>query len=138
MITSETCSHTRTRSQLRITLLTAFLQIFCFAPIPAVTIAAQMYIASPANNKIVRANLAGSSPEDLGNPGGLLAAPVGIALDVARGRMYITSFANGKVVQANLEGNDATDLGDLNGSVTSPWGIALDSSYLTFLPLLLR
>ena len=64
-----------------------------------------MYITSLLNNKIVRANLDGSSPLDLGNPGGLLSGPNDIALDLANGQMYITSTTNHKIVRANLDGS---------------------------------
>ena len=84
------------------------------------------YIASSGNNKIVRANLDGSSPTDLGNPGGFLNTPADVALDLAGGKMYIVSYFNHKIVRANLDGSGATDLGNPGGFLNNPISMALD------------
>jgi hypothetical protein len=86
----------------------------------------------------VRANLDGSGGTDLGNPGGFLNNPVGIALDLANSRMLITSRGNNKIVRANIDGTGGTDLGNLNDSLNEPWAIALDPTYLQFMPVLIR
>jgi hypothetical protein len=86
-----------------------------------------MYIASTENNRLVRANLDGSDAENLGNLGGLLDKPSGIALNIKPGKMYVTSSGNKSVVRAELDGSLAFDLSNLNQFLDAPHGIALAS-----------
>jgi DNA-binding beta-propeller fold protein YncE len=83
------------------------------------------------DGKIQRANLDGSTIQDLVTTGLIL--PSGIALDVAGGKMYWTNTAvpttaNSKIQRANLDGSNVEDL--VNNLVTTvltgPMGIALD------------
>ena len=63
-----------------------------------------MYWTDPRTNKIQRANLDGSSVEDLITIG--LTDPSGIALDVGGGKMYWTDPRADKIQRANLDGTD--------------------------------
>jgi len=65
----------------------------------------------------------------LGNPGGFLNIPSGIALDSVNGKMYIASSGNNKIVRANLDGSGGTDLGNPGGFLNIPSGIALDAAF---------
>jgi hypothetical protein len=79
-----------------------------------------MYWTDQATDKIQRANLDGTSVEDLVTG---LSLPFGIALDVAAGKMYWTDYDIGKIQRANLDG---TSVEDLITGLSAPVGIALD------------
>ncbi len=79
----------------------------------------RMYWTDASARTIQRANLDGSSVENLVATG---AAPQGIALDVDGGKMYWVEADGQKVRRANLDGSVVEDL---VGSV-GPAGIALD------------
>ena len=72
--------------------------------------------------KIQRANLDGSSVEDLVTQG--LSSPGGIALDVVGGKMYWTDWRTKKIQCANLDGSDVQAL--VTQGLRWPRGIALD------------
>jgi low density lipoprotein receptor-related protein 5/6 len=74
---------------------------------------------------IVWADLEGRGVKDLGDLGGLLTSPAGIALDVAAGKMYVVTGGN-TVVRANLDGTAGESLGNLNGTLNMSLKIALD------------
>ncbi len=82
----------------------------------------KMYWTDFSTAKIQRANLDGSSVEDLVTTG--LSAPFGIALDVAAGKMYWPDAGTLKIQRANLDGTSVEDL--VTG--LNPFGIALDVS----------
>ena len=82
----------------------------------------KMYWTDYGTDKIQRANLDGSNVEDLITTG--LTGPVGIALDVGRGKMYWTDWGTGKIQRANLDGSNVEDL--ITTGLTVPLGIALD------------
>jgi cytoskeletal protein CcmA (bactofilin family) len=67
----------------------------------------KMYWADPGTGKIQRANLDGSSVQDLVAG---LDFPSDIALDVNAGKMYWTVENDGKIQRANLDGTGAQDL----------------------------
>jgi DNA-binding beta-propeller fold protein YncE len=92
----------------------------------------KMYVTNGSNatNKIVRANLDGSSPTGLGNPTGLNFA-VGIALDLTNGKMYVANYSANKITRANLDGSGGEDLGTLNGTLNQPYCLALSGSINT-------
>src|SRR3990172_4059934 len=92
-----------------------------FAQVPS----AQMYVTSNFNNTIIRANLDGSGGISLGNLGGTLNNPFGIALDLVGGKMYVAN-QNNTISRANLDGSGGISLGNLGGTVSVPNGIALD------------
>jgi len=75
---------------------------------------------------VLRANLDGSSPENLGTLGGAIIYPSGIALDAASGKMYVTDTVNQVVARANLDGTGSESFGDLGGKLHEPTRIALD------------
>jgi DNA-binding beta-propeller fold protein YncE len=77
----------------------------------------------PADSKIQRANLDGSTIEDLVTTE--LTVPAGIALDVAGGKMYWTDQDAAKIQRANLNGDNVEDL--VTTELTAPSGIALDA-----------
>jgi hypothetical protein len=79
-----------------------------------------MYWTDSFTAKIQRANLDGTSIEDLVTG---LVDPFGIALDVAAGKMYWTDVGTGKIQRANLDGSSVEDL--VTG-LSFPFGIALD------------
>jgi sugar lactone lactonase YvrE len=80
----------------------------------------KIYWTDEGTNKIQRANLDGSSVEDLVTG---LVVPVGIALDLAAGKMYWTEFGSHKIQRANLDGSSVEEL--ITG-LSFPFGIALD------------
>ncbi len=80
MIASKPRPRAFRRSAFGMTMSTAFVLLFYLASVIPAS-AAQMYMASPANNKIVRANLDGTGAVDLGDLNGSLTFPWGIALD---------------------------------------------------------
>jgi hypothetical protein len=84
-----------------------------------------MYIANTSTNAIVKANLDGSSAVSL-TLGGLLNAPVNVALDVAANRMYVLNLA-GTVIRANLDGSSPASLGNVGGTGVNSLGLALDT-----------
>jgi DNA-binding beta-propeller fold protein YncE len=86
----------------------------------------KMYVTNGSNatNKIVRANLDGSSPTGLGNPTSLTFA-LGIALDLPNGKMYVTNYSANRITRANLDGTGGEDLGTLNGTLNQPYCLAL-------------
>jgi low density lipoprotein receptor-related protein 5/6 len=67
-----------------------------------------MYWTNAGSAKIQRANLDGSSVEDLVTTG--LITPRGIALDIAAGKMYWTDTGTDKIQRANLDGSSVEDL----------------------------
>ena len=72
-------------------------------------------------DKIQRANLDGSSVEDLATTG--LSRPSGIALDVAGRKIYWTDSGTDKIQRANLDGSSVEDL--VTTGLSRPSGIAL-------------
>ena len=86
----------------------------------------QMYVSGMGNNKIVWANLDGSGGTDLGNPGGFLNIPHGIALDSVNGKMYIASSGNNKIVRQTWTVREVLIWETPAGSSTSP--VALRST----------
>lgn len=74
---------------------------------------------------ILRANLDGTSPENLGNPNSLLDQPYDIAINTTQGKLYITSYNNAKVVRTDLDGNGGTAI-ITGGFITNPSGITID------------
>lgn len=101
--------------------------------------AGKMYVANGGGfpnptPRVVRANLDGSSPVDLGSFNNLFGTngqsnfPQGMALDVTNGKMYIALQQGVKVVQANLDGSGATGLQPLTTLIgtETPLDIAVD------------
>ncbi len=82
--------------------------------------------AGEGTNSISRANLDGTGGVNLGNLGGTLNNPWGIALDVANNKMYVANHDNDTIVRANLDGAGGVSLGNLNGTLNRSAGIALD------------
>jgi hypothetical protein len=80
----------------------------------------KMYWTDPGTHKIQRANLDGTSVEDLVTGFG---DPLGIALDLAAGKMYWTDAGTHKIQRANLDGTSVEDL--ITGSI-SPVEITLN------------
>ena len=88
-------------SKTPVLILAACLAIAClFVPGP-VSAQSKMYWTEYGGNVIGRANLDGSSPEDLISSD--LGWPWGIALDVAGGKMYWVEFENDVIGRANLD-----------------------------------
>lgn len=100
--------------------LTLLVMVLVLVPIAGrVDGANRMYWTDAADGTIQRANLDGSSVENLVATG---AGPQGIALDVTGGKMYWVEADGQKVRRANLDGSAVEDL---VGSV-GPADIALD------------
>ena len=83
---------------------------------------AKVYWTDPGTASIQRANLDGSSIEDLVPAG--LELPHGIALDVAGSKMYWTDPGTASIQRANLDGSNIEDL--IPTGLELPHGIALD------------
>ena len=107
----------------------ALVEVFGLAP--AATAATPRLIianggdATVANSSITTANLDGSGGRSLGNLGGLLNTPQGIAIDATNGRFYAGNESGNTVTRANLDGTGATNL-TLGGLLNGPYGVALD------------
>ena len=83
--------------------------------------AGKMYWTDYGTDKIQRANLDGSSIEDLVTG---LTLPYGIALDVAGDKMYWSDGGTYKIQRANM--SDGSSVEDLVTTGTGPHGVALD------------
>jgi hypothetical protein len=66
----------------------------------------RVYWTEQSTNRIRRANLDGSSVEDVATG---LASLTGIDLDLSNGRMYLT-FSSGSIRRANLDGSNMEDV----------------------------
>lgn len=88
---------------------------------PAKLTSGKIFFADSGAKKILRANLDGSSVEEV--VGGL-GEPVGIAVHEEAGHIYWTDAATRKIQRANLNGTDVKDL--VTFSEGSPAGISLD------------
>jgi len=87
--------------------------------------AGKMYVTSE-NGVVIVANLDGTGATSLGDLGGTLVGPRGIALDTVHGKLYVASPGNNTVVQANLDGTGPVAL-NLGGLLDGPYAIALDT-----------
>ena len=92
------------------------------APRPSATGASKLYWTDWGTDRIQRANLDGSSVENLVVGGGL-DGPDGLALDVAGGKMYWADAGANKIQRASLDGSNVEDL--VTG-LGIPYGLALD------------
>ena len=85
----------------------------------------KMYWTDRGTDKIQRANIDGSSVEDLvSRP--TLGNPVDIALDISGGKMYWIDEHTDKIQRASLDGSGVEDL--ITAGLDLPTGIALDLS----------
>jgi len=82
----------------------------------------KVYWADQGTDKIQRANLDGSSVQDLVTTG--LAAPHHIALDVNGGKIYWADNSTVKIQRANLDGSSVQDL--VTTGLAAPSGIDVD------------
>ncbi len=82
----------------------------------------KMYWTDTGTDKIQRANLDGSSVEELVATG--LLAPFGLALDPDGGKMYWTDRGTDKIQRANLDGSGVEEL--VATGLLAPSGLALD------------
>lgn len=99
--------------------------------------AGKMYWTDNTSQRIVRANLDGSSYENLlcnsgcANNNSSLLGPLGFALDLANGKMIWTDPSSVRIPQANLDGTGYADLicqsgcANNNANILLPYGIAL-------------
>jgi sugar lactone lactonase YvrE len=85
-----------------------------------------LYITNSGNQTISRGNLDGTGGVSLGDLGGTLNLPAGIALDEDNSRMYIANCTGGTLSVSALDGTGGVDLGNLGGLLDSPVGIAID------------
>ena len=110
---------------------TAFLLMFFFGTAIQANAQTKMYVTNynlnnlPGDDIVSRANLDGTGAENLGNIGGLLILPAGIALDPAAGKMYVVNWGGARVIRANLDGTGGRRPGNLGATLTEPGGIAL-------------
>jgi sugar lactone lactonase YvrE len=79
----------------------------------------KMYWTDAGTGKNQRANLDGSSVEDLVSS----SVPVGIAIDIAGGKMYWTAMGTDKIYRTNLDGSGSQTL---VGGLSTPYDICLD------------
>src|SRR5690606_1212940 len=75
---------------------------------------------------IWRANLDGTGRERLVDESDGLDWPVGIALDLPRGKMYWVELGNTRIRRANLDGSQIEELVDYGDGLRRPLEIALD------------
>lgn len=81
--------------------------------------------ATPATASVTKANLDGTGGASLGNIGGFLNSPQGIAINKAAGKMYVTNEGGDTVTMSDLNGAGAVNL-TVGGLLAGPYGIALD------------
>ena len=86
--------------------------------------AEKMYWTDSGTGKIQRANLDGTSIEELVTED--MVCPRGIDLDTVSGKMYWTDYGTDKIQRANLDGTGVEDL--VTTGLVYPDGIALDTS----------
>jgi len=97
---------------------------FAFFPRTAEAVP-NMYVANYNGNSITCADLDGLNSVNLGNPGGFLNGPQGIAL--SSGYMYVANGSGNTITRADLpNGSNPMDLGNPGGFLNNPYGIALD------------
>jgi DNA-binding beta-propeller fold protein YncE len=107
-----------------VALLTGCFGVFCCPPCPLpVPVRSGMYVANTSDT-VTTAFMAGTGGGSLGNLGGTLDSPHGIALDLAAGKMYVTNYNSNTVTVANLDGTGGTALAV--ATLNLPSGIALD------------
>lgn len=74
-------------------------------------VADKMYWTDSGTQKIQRANLDGTTVEDLvDNPTDGLVTPTGIAVDAVGGKIYWADPGTGKIQRSNLDGSTVEDL----------------------------
>ena len=88
------------------------------------TLTPSMFVADDSDNSVIKANLDGSGAKNLGNIGGFLAGPSGIAINATAGKMYVCN-TSGSVTMSNLDGSSPVNL-TFGGLLEGPFGIALD------------
>ncbi|MFC1980541.1 hypothetical protein ACFLVS_06885 [Chloroflexota bacterium] len=111
-----------------ITITLAILLLLCmvtallpYTPVVAAAQSPKVYWTDAGTDKIQRANLDGTSVEDLVTG---LGNPHGIALDVAGSKMYWTDAGTNKIQRANLDGTVVEEL--VTTGLDYTYGIALD------------
>ncbi|MCH7797809.1 MAG: right-handed parallel beta-helix repeat-containing protein [Planctomycetes bacterium] len=90
--------------------------------VPRQALAQKMYWADSTDDKIQRANLDGTSVENVITAG--LTAASYIAIDRAGGKIYWTDAGLDKITRANLDGTGVLDL--ITTGLSNPRGIAID------------
>jgi DNA-binding beta-propeller fold protein YncE len=83
--------------------------------------------ATPANSSVTKSNLDGTGGASLGNIGGFLNAPQGIAINATAGKIYISNEGGDSITQSNLDGSSPVNM-TFNGLLKGPYGVALDVS----------
>ncbi len=81
--------------------------------------------ATPANSSVTKSNLDGTGGTSLGNIGGFLNGPQGLAINAAAGKIYVSNESGDTITQSNLDGSSPVNL-TFNGLLKGPYGIALD------------
>lgn len=81
--------------------------------------------ATPANSSVTTANLDGTGGKSLGNIGGFLNTPEGIAVDSTNAKIYVGNESGNTITKSNLDGSGAVNL-SLAGLLNGPYGVALD------------
>ena len=84
-----------------------------------------MYWTDIDTDKIQRANLDGSTIEDLVTSADGLGSPSGIALNLFAGKMYWTDDGADRIQRANLDGSTIEDLVTSADGLIGPSAIAL-------------
>jgi DNA-binding beta-propeller fold protein YncE len=83
--------------------------------------------ATPANSSVTKSNLDGTGGTSLGNIGGFLNAPQGIAINATAGKIYVSNEGGDSITQSNLDGSSPVNM-TFNGLLKGPYGVALDVS----------
>ena len=85
-----------------------------------------MYITFPGENRVKVYRLDGTLAVDLGDLGGTLDRPNGIAVDTLHCNLYVTNAGDDTITVASFDGTNPRNLGNPGGHLDSPVGIALD------------
>lgn len=99
------------------------------ATIPAKATTPKIYVSVNSSSIVTQADLDGTNGTSLGNLGGLVSSPVGIALDEVNGKMYVANGSGNAIIKANLDGTGGASLGNPNGALSYPFGIAVDATH---------
>jgi len=88
-----------------------------------------MYITFPDENRVKIFRLDGTHAADLGDLGGTIDGPEGIAIDNLHWNIYVTNKGDNTITVANFDGTNPRNLGNPGGYLDGPVGIALDLTH---------
>ena len=91
-------------------------------------LAGKIYWANGVGNKISWARLDGLGGGDFNTGTATVAAPVGIAVDVAAKKIYWANYSGNKISFAKLDNTGGGDLNIIGTTVNAPWGVTISQT----------